>query len=90
MRARVLTAAALLGLAALIAASCTTAAHAATSGGGWKARPATYGVVKTTDVLITMSDGVQLDADVVRPARAAGAPAPGRYLPQLQNSGGAC
>ena len=46
---------------------------------GWKPRPATYGVARTTDVLITMSDGVRLDADVLRPAKADGTPAPGRF-----------
>ncbi|WP_192909597.1 CocE/NonD family hydrolase [Gandjariella thermophila] len=42
-------------------------------------RPATYGVAVDKDVPITMSDGVVLDADVLRPALADGSPAPGRF-----------
>jgi putative CocE/NonD family hydrolase len=45
----------------------------------WTPRPATYGVVKQTNVPITMSDGVRLYADVVRPALQDGSPAPGRF-----------
>ena len=45
----------------------------------WKPRPATYGVAVTKDVPITMSDGTVLSANVFRPARADGTPAPGRF-----------
>ena len=45
----------------------------------WQARPATYGVAKQSDVPITMSDGVVLYANVLRPALANGSPAPGRF-----------
>ena len=48
------------------------------STGQWSARPATYGTVIERDVPITMSDGVVLRADVIRPARD-GRPAPGRF-----------
>lgn len=45
----------------------------------WRPRPATYGVHATTDVPVRMSDGVVLRANVYRPARADGSPAPGRF-----------
>jgi uncharacterized protein len=51
-------------------------ADAAAPGG---IRPATYGVAVEKDVPITMSDGVILDADVLRPALADGSAAPGRF-----------
>lgn len=51
---------------------------AAASPGRWSPRPATYGTVTERDVPVTMSDGVVLRADVIRPARN-GAPAPGRF-----------
>jgi putative CocE/NonD family hydrolase len=62
-------------LAAVVLAglALAPAAHA------WTARPATYGVVKQTNVPITMSDGVRLYADVVRPALKDGTVAPGRF-----------
>jgi putative CocE/NonD family hydrolase len=47
--------------------------------GGWKPRPATYGIAKTTNVPITMDDGVVLKADVLRPAAENGKPAKGRF-----------
>jgi putative CocE/NonD family hydrolase len=47
--------------------------------GVWKPRAATYGVAVTKDVPITMSDGTVLSANVFRPARADGTPAPGRF-----------
>ena len=51
------------GLAAAFAVLAIAApAHA------WAPRPATYDVAKQTNVPITMSDGVRLYADVVRPA----------------------
>lgn len=52
---------------------------AAPSADRWKPRPATYGVAVTKDVPITMSDGIVLYADVFRPARPDGTPAPGRF-----------
>ncbi|MGH3503909.1 MAG: CocE/NonD family hydrolase, partial [Nocardioidaceae bacterium] len=45
----------------------------------WQARPATYGVAKTSNVAITMSDGVVLYADVYRPAGPDGKPAAGTF-----------
>jgi predicted acyl esterase len=51
-------------LAALVLAGLALAPAAY----AWTPRPATYGVVKQTNVPITMSDGVRLYADVVRPA----------------------
>jgi putative CocE/NonD family hydrolase len=46
---------------------------------GWRARPASYGVNVTSDVPITMSDGVKLYANVYRPAKPDGTPAAGRF-----------
>src|SRR5512144_339504 len=46
---------------------------------GWRPRPARYGVNTTSDVPITMSDGVKLYANVYRPAKADGSPASGRF-----------
>ena len=61
-------------LAAAIAVLALAApAHA------WSPRPATYGVAKQSNVPITMSDGVRLYADVLRPALKDGSPAPGRF-----------
>lgn len=75
MKARVLIGAA---VATLLAA--TLPSHAETTAGAtWKARPATYGVHVTKDVPIVMSDGIVLRANVYRPARADGRPAPGRF-----------
>jgi predicted acyl esterase len=46
----------------------------------WSPRPAAFaGVAAERDVKITMSDGVILTADVLRPALADGTPAPGRF-----------
>jgi putative CocE/NonD family hydrolase len=45
----------------------------------WKPRPAGYGIAKTTNVAIKMSDGVTLKADVLRPAAKDGSPAKGRF-----------
>jgi putative CocE/NonD family hydrolase len=45
----------------------------------WKPRPATYGVAVTNDVPIEMSDGTVLSANIFRPARPDGTPAPGRF-----------
>jgi putative CocE/NonD family hydrolase len=45
----------------------------------WKPRPATYGVAVTNDVPIQMSDGTVLSANIFRPARPDGTPAPGRF-----------
>lgn len=67
--------AALPALTSPVVAATSTTAPAS----GWKARPATYGVSTTKDVALKMSDGVVLRADVLRPARADGTPAPGRF-----------
>ncbi|MFC9972830.1 CocE/NonD family hydrolase [Spirillospora sp. NPDC127200] len=45
---------------------------------GWKARPAAYEVVTEKDVVLRMSDGTELVADVLRPGRG-GRAAPGRF-----------
>src|SRR3954452_17919170 len=48
--------------------------------GAWTAPSAQYpGVAKQQDVSITMSDGVVLHADVIHPATAGGAMAPGKF-----------
>ena len=77
----VLSASLLAGGAAL--PSLTTPAVAAVSptapASGWKARPATYAGATTKDLALRMSDGVVLRADVLRPARPDGTPAPGRF-----------
>ena len=61
-------------LACVVAATLTAVPAQA-----WTPRPATYGISKQRDVSIPMSDGVVLHADVLRPATASGAPAPGRF-----------
>ncbi len=76
MRARILAAASLV---AALAVAVPSPAGAASSWTRWSPRPATYGVARTADVPIRMSDGVVLYADVLRPARADGTPAPGRF-----------
>ena len=68
----------LLPVAALVAATLAVpVAHAAPA--GWTPRPATYGTAVDSDVVIPMSDGVRLNADVIRPAAADGTPAPGAF-----------
>src|SRR4051794_40133039 len=63
-----------------VVAALVLAAALAAPAGAWTAPPAQYpGVVKTQDVPITMSDGVVLHADVIHPATASGAIAPGRF-----------
>jgi putative CocE/NonD family hydrolase len=54
-------------------------ALAAPAAHAWEPRPAEYGVAKETNVPITMSDGVRLFADVLRPAGPDGTPADGRF-----------
>jgi putative CocE/NonD family hydrolase len=61
----------LLALLAVLASA--PAAHA------WQPRKAEYGVAKETDIPVTMSDGVNLYVDVVRPALPDGSAAPGRF-----------
>ncbi|MFN2594533.1 MAG: CocE/NonD family hydrolase [Actinomycetota bacterium] len=61
--------------------------------GGWKPRPATYGIAVQHDVMVKMSDGTKLDVDVYRPASKDGSPAPGKFpvihtqTPYNKNSG---
>ena len=74
MRVRVAVA-----FAALVAAGVAVPSNAAQQSRPWTARPATYGVAVTKDVPITMSDGTVLTANVFRPARRDGSPAPGRF-----------
>jgi putative CocE/NonD family hydrolase len=60
---------AIIGVGAILAALTGGVAAAATpTGSGWSPGPATYGVVKETDVPVKMSDGTVLRADVYRPA----------------------
>ena len=47
--------------------------------GPWNAEPAAYGVSAPVQHMVTMSDGVQLAADVYRPTGKSGTPAPGRF-----------
>src|SRR3982751_3594904 len=70
--------------AALIAVALAVPAHAAAAPdlqpAGLRPGPARYpGVATTKDVPIVMRDGTKLYADVYRPARADGTPAPGRF-----------
>jgi putative CocE/NonD family hydrolase len=65
--------------AASLAAVTPVLATPDTAAKAWKPRPATYGIAKTTNVAITMSDGVVLKADVLRPAAKDGSPAKGRF-----------
>ena len=74
MKARALIAAAVSGVLLL-----PVAAQARQTSKDWKARPATYGVVVTKDVPITMSDGTVLSANVFRPAGKDGKAAAGRF-----------
>ena len=60
----------LLTLLALIATALPVAAHPGHGDAkGWKARPATFDVLRVQDVRITMSDGVRLAADIYFPAK---------------------
>ena len=56
-----------------------TPAFGASHAKSWKARPATYGVAKQSNVEIRMNDGALLSANVLRPAGADGKPAKGRF-----------
>ena len=62
----------------LILALFAALAVSPASASAWEPRPAEYEVVKETNVPITMSDGVTLYADVLRPAEG-GAPVEGRF-----------
>ncbi|GAA1924083.1 CocE/NonD family hydrolase [Nocardioides marmoribigeumensis] len=80
LAAAVVSASAVTALAGLPAlAPAAQAASSTAPASGWKARPATYGVASTKDVPVRMSDGTVLRADVLRPAKADGTPAPGRF-----------
>src|SRR5437764_8561935 len=72
------TAAPLLAATAM-AAAATAASATAAADGPWHAGPATYGVSNPTQYMVTMSDGVQLAADVYLPTQANGSPARGRF-----------
>src|SRR3954447_11878779 len=64
----------------LLALSVSLVLAAAAPAGAWTAPKAQYpGVVKQQDVSITMSDGVVLHGDVIHPATAGGAAAPGKF-----------
>jgi uncharacterized protein len=60
----------------LVALAGPTGAQATAT---WRTRPATYQVAVIRNVMITMSDGVTLAADVYRPADRQGNPVPGRF-----------
>jgi predicted acyl esterase len=66
------------GAVAAVLPSVTTAPPASAAG-GWRARPATYGVDVTQDVPVTMSDGTVLRVNVYRPADADGTPVNRRF-----------
>jgi uncharacterized protein len=68
-------------IVAMVALVSSTSAHAATTpaNGPWNAEPASFGVSQPTQYMVTMSDGVQLAADVYRPTLASGADAPGPF-----------
>jgi putative CocE/NonD family hydrolase len=68
---------AMLVLAGMLA--CAAPAAAASSTGPWHAEPARYAVSKAVQHMVTMSDGVQLAADVYRPTLPNGKPARGRF-----------
>lgn len=78
MRRRLVVLAAAVALGAL-AAPLVHAGPAGVPDDGWRARPATFGVHVQEDVRIAMSDGTLLAADIHRPAKADGSPAPGRF-----------
>src|SRR5437588_11212560 len=71
---RFVAAAAISALVAPLVVTAAAPAHAAS----WTPGAATYGTVVDHDVRITMSDGIRLTADVVRPAKN-GKAAPGRF-----------
>src|SRR5262245_20511475 len=71
-------------VAVVLALASTMTGGVATAAPGrdttWSPRPADFaGVAAERDVKITMSDGVVLAADILRPALADGTPAPGRF-----------
>ncbi len=60
-----------IGLAVILAsATAAEPTHAGSSSPPevWNPEPATYGIVKETNVPVTMSDGTVLRADVYRPS----------------------
>src|SRR5690348_3777802 len=65
-----------LALAAVAVAAIAVPGQASEPS-SWTPRGATYEVVVTKDVAITMSDGTVLSANIFRPARADGSPADG-------------
>lgn len=79
--AALLSLSALGGVAAATSASAAPVAAAANGpASGWKPRGESFaGTVTTTDVKLPMSDGVTLKGDLVLPAGASGAAAPGRF-----------
>lgn len=69
-----------LGPLAYMPTSAAAAPAAVSGWGGWTARPATYPrVAVDSNVPIVTSDGIQLMADVHRPADASGVAVPGRF-----------
>ena len=70
-----------VGLVALVAATLTPVANAASrSDGSWQPEPASYGVSAPTAVSVRMDDGVLISAEVVYPTNpATGARASGRF-----------
>ncbi len=67
-------------LAVALSLVCPAAATAASPGAvPWRAEPARYGVSAAVQHMVTMSDGVQLAADVYRPTLSSGKPASGAF-----------
>ncbi|GAA1540994.1 CocE/NonD family hydrolase [Actinomadura kijaniata] len=60
------------------ATALATAPAAAPAPAAWRKRPAAYDVATEKDIVLTMSDGTELVADVRRPARG-GRPVAGRF-----------
>jgi putative CocE/NonD family hydrolase len=65
--------------AALMLLATLASAEPATAADRWHAEPARYGVSAAVQHMVTMSDGVQLAADVYRPTLPSGAPARGPF-----------
>ena len=80
MRRPAALAAILCALSAALAAPASSAGAPDLQPRGLRPGPDRYlGVATTKDVPIVMRDGIRLYADVYRPARADGKPAPGRF-----------
>jgi predicted acyl esterase len=66
--------------AATLAGAAVVCLIAPSPAGAWTPEPASYGVSAPTQVMVRMSDGVQLAADIYQPTDPrTGQPAPGRF-----------